>query len=103
MKKLLFALSALLLLVSCSVDDKTTVTTYQGAELPANITRVDYLYFEDGEIVKKVATSPTENYDVTYDYEFDNMNNPNQNVAGYFAAFFYGSFGARPILETCTT
>ncbi|MFT3793799.1 hypothetical protein [Flavobacterium sp.] len=79
------------------VEDKVTITIYEGAELPANITRVDYVYFEDGEVIKKVATSPTETYDVTYGYEFDSMNNPNKSIPGFFAAFFYGSFGATNI------
>lgn len=81
-------------------DGTITATTYEGDELPENIESVGTLFFDGGELVKKVMTSPTEPDTITYHFSYDDKNNPIINREGYYGAYFYSSWGPYVIGKT---
>lgn len=89
-------------------DDSVTVTDYEGAELPENIDRVCTLFYEDGEVVKKVVTRPGSPDITTYTMTHDNYNNSHLSLTGYYGAYFYSSYsigamGRAHNIKTMTT
>lgn len=77
-------------------DESVTVVKYFGGELPENIKNTGQLYFENGELVKKVM-SMVGNPTITYHYTYDDKNNPRSNNPGYYAIFLYSDWGEAAI------
>jgi len=72
-------------------DGSVAVTRYIGSEIEENIDNIGYLYFENGEMVKKVMTKvgqPT----VTYNFTYDDKNNPRRFNPGYYEISYYLDF-----------
>ncbi|MFT3793798.1 hypothetical protein [Flavobacterium sp.] len=90
-----------------NADNTVTVTDYEGAETPENIKSVVTLYYDGGEIVKKVKTSPNSSNVITYTMTHDSQNNSHLSLTGYYGVYFYygfsiGAMGKAHNIQTMT-
>lgn len=69
-------------------DGSVAVTRYIGSEIAENIDNIGYLYFENGEMVKKVMTKVGEQT-ATYTYTYDDKNSPRRFNPGYYEISYY--------------
>ena len=76
-----------------NTDNSTTIVKYNGAETTENIVNTGTIYINDGEIIKKVMTKPN-GETATYDYTYDDKNNPRKNYPAYYAIFQYSDWGS---------
>lgn len=74
-----------------NIDGSVAVTRYIGSEIAENIDNIGYLYFENGEMVKKVMTKVGEPT-VTYTYTYDDKNSPRRFNPGYYEISYYLDF-----------
>lgn len=72
-------------------DGSVAVTRYIGSEIEENIDNIGYLYFENGEMVKKVMTKVGEPT-ATYTYTYDDKNSPRRFNPGYYEISYYLDF-----------
>jgi|GEM_PF-7086075 len=77
-------------------DESVTVVKYFGGLLPEHIKNTGRLYFENGELIKKVMSS-VGNPTITYHYIYDDKNNPRSNNPGYYEVFKYSDWGEAAI------